>query len=63
MNKLFKILKLINLDGSLTILLIVLKLNGYITWSWIWVASPLWISFFISIIVSTIIMIINTNKK
>jgi len=29
--------------GLLTILFIALKLTGYITWSWIWVLSPLWI--------------------
>lgn len=27
----------------LTIVFIVLKLIGVITWSWIWVLSPLWI--------------------
>lgn len=31
--------------GLLTILFIGLKLTGYITWSWWWVLSPLWISF------------------
>ena len=30
--------------GLLTIALIVLKLIGKISWSWIWVFSPLWIS-------------------
>jgi len=29
--------------GLLTILFIGLKLTGYITWSWVWVLSPLWI--------------------
>jgi len=29
--------------GLLTILLIGLKLTGHITWSWLWVLSPLWI--------------------
>jgi len=29
--------------GLLAILFIALKLTGYITWSWIWVLSPLWI--------------------
>lgn len=27
--------------GFLTLLLIALKLLGYITWSWLWVFSPL----------------------
>jgi len=30
--------------GLLTIVFIVLKLTGYIAWSWWWVLSPLWIS-------------------
>ena len=29
--------------GLLTILFIGLKLTGYITWSWWWVLSPIWI--------------------
>jgi len=35
--------------GLLTILFIGLKLTGYITWSWIWVLSPLWITLLISL--------------
>jgi ABC-type antimicrobial peptide transport system permease subunit len=31
--------------GLLTIALVVLKLTGFINWSWIWVFSPLWIGF------------------
>ena len=30
--------------GLLTIVFIVLKLTGHITWSWWWVLSPLWFS-------------------
>jgi len=30
--------------GLLTILFIALKLTGTITWSWIWVLSPVWIT-------------------
>lgn len=40
----------------LTILFIGLKLGGVINWSWMWVLSPLWISF--SIWMSVLIMII-----
>jgi len=29
--------------GLLTVLFIGLKLTGFITWSWLWVVSPLWI--------------------
>jgi hypothetical protein len=35
----------IGFAGLLTILFIGLKLTGVITWSWLWVLSPLWISF------------------
>jgi hypothetical protein len=35
--------------GLLTILFIALKLTGHITWSWIWVLSPLWISFLVAV--------------
>ena len=34
----------IGFSGLLTIVFIVLKLCEVITWSWIWVLSPLWIS-------------------
>lgn len=29
--------------GMLAILFIGLKLTGYISWSWLWVLSPLWL--------------------
>lgn len=34
----------IDFVGLLTILFIGLKLTGYISWSWWWVLSPIWIS-------------------
>ena len=33
----------IGFGGVLTIAFIVLKLTGYIDWSWWWVLSPIWI--------------------
>lgn len=33
----------IGLFGLLTVLFIGLKLTGYVTWSWLWVLSPLWL--------------------
>lgn len=33
----------IGFGSLLTIVFIVLKLTGYITWSWVWVLAPLWI--------------------
>lgn len=35
--------------GLLTIAFIVLKLTNVIKWSWLWVLSPLWISFLLFI--------------
>ena len=37
--------------GLLTIVFIVLKLLGKITWSWVWVLSPLWIVWAICLII------------
>ena len=34
----------ISFAGLLTIVFIVLKLTGFIAWSWWWVLSPIWIS-------------------
>lgn len=42
--------------GTLTIAFIVLKLIGVINWSWIWVLSPLWISFILGLIILIIIV-------
>lgn len=36
--------------GVLTIVFIVLKLLGKITWSWWWVLSPIWISVIVIIL-------------
>ena len=33
-----------SLAGVLTVIFVVLKLIGVISWSWWWVLSPLWIS-------------------
>lgn len=37
--------------GLLTIVFIALKLMGYITWSWWWVLSPIWISWSLVLII------------
>lgn len=41
----------IGFTGVLTILFIALKLTGYITWSWWWVLSPIWITLLVIIVV------------
>lgn len=48
----------IGFAGLLTVLFIGLKLTGYISWSWLWVLSPLWISFTICIILILIFIIL-----
>ena len=41
---------------------IILKLTGVITWSWIWVLSPLWIGVLLFVIVLIIGIIIQKVK-
>jgi hypothetical protein len=50
--------------GLLTIVFIVLKLLGKITWSWWWVLSPLWISAGLTILVllGILIWVLAVNK-
>jgi hypothetical protein len=43
--------------GLLTLLFIGLKLTGYITWSWLWVLSPLWISICMGIVLFIIFLV------
>jgi hypothetical protein len=40
-----------NLGIILGIIFIVLKLVGIINWSWLWVLSPIWISFVLFVFV------------
>ena len=35
----------LGLSTILFLIFLVLKLTGYITWSWLWVTCPLWIGF------------------
>lgn len=58
----------VNISGVfcclLTIAFIVLKLCKVITWSWVWVLSPLWIGFALAIVVLiiTAIVVAITNR-
>ena len=45
------------LDIVLTIVFIVLKLCDVITWSWVWVLSPIWITWGFIIVVILIVAI------
>ena len=47
----------IGFSGLLTVLFVGLKLTGHITWPWLWVLSPIWISALIAIAIITILLI------
>lgn len=52
--------------GILTIVFIVLKLCKVISWSWLWVLSPIWITVLFWIIVATVYCVYcdySDNKK
>lgn len=44
--------------GLLTIVFITLKLTNYITWSWWWVLSPLWIPVVLVLVIALIVGIV-----
>lgn len=48
----------IGFGGLLTIVFIVLKLCGVITWKWIWVLSPLWISAALVLVIFLLVFIV-----
>lgn len=48
--------------GLLTIVFITLKLLKVITWSWIWVLSPIWISFLLLVLVFVFVFVTTFNK-
>jgi MFS superfamily sulfate permease-like transporter len=47
----------------LTVAFIVLKLTNYITWSWLWVFSPLWISAIIVVIFLGAVLLLEKKEK
>lgn len=49
--------------GLLTIVFITLKLTNYITWSWWWVLSPMWISLSIVLAICVAVFIFYLVKK
>jgi hypothetical protein len=48
----------IGFTGLLTLLFIGLKLTGNITWSWVWVLSPLWISALVVLVILLVAIIV-----
>ncbi len=49
--------------STITLIFTVLKLTNNISWSWLWVLSPTWISACILIIIFAVIMIGGKIKK
>lgn len=49
----------IGFSGLLTIVFIVLKLLKVISWKWIWVLSPLWISTLLFLVILIIWVLMN----
>lgn len=47
----------IGFTGLLTIVFIILKLCGVITWSWWWVLSPLWISAILWVVLVVVVLL------
>lgn len=44
--------------GVLTLIFVVLKLTNVIQWSWVWVLSPLWISFLAGVLIILVFFLI-----
>lgn len=49
----------IGFTGLLTIVFIVLKLIGVISWSWVWVLAPLWIPLALVIVFCIVLWLIS----
>ena len=49
--------------GALTIVFIVLKLCKVISWSWLWVLSPLWLPLVIGVVILFVCVIFDWVKK
>lgn len=44
--------------GLLTIVFIVLKLTGFISWSWLWVLSPIWITTAVVLLIVLVALVV-----
>ena len=53
----------IGFSGILFVVFLILKLTGYIDWSWWWVTAPLWIPFAIAIVFLVISAIVLGLKE
>lgn len=50
--------KLIGFFPALTLIFVVAKIFGYLTWSWVWVFSPMIFEIGLSILIIAVILII-----
>ena len=44
-------------SAILTLIFIVLKLTGNISWSWIWVLAPMWINLILAVVLIIIVAV------
>ncbi len=51
----------IGFTGLLTVLFVGLKLAGIITWSWLWVLSPLWIGLLVGLGFISIVFVMSAD--
>lgn len=49
----------VGFTGLLTIAFIVLKLLGVISWSWVWVLSPIWIDAILVVLLLAVLIILD----
>lgn len=45
----------LSFSSVLTLIFIVLKLTGFIDWSWLWVLAPTWISLLLVIVIAILL--------
>lgn len=50
-------------SGILFVVFLILKLTGYIDWSWWWVTAPLWIPFAIAMIFLVFILAVSVFRE
>lgn len=51
----------ITFPAALTLLFIALKLTNVISWPWIWVLSPIWISFVLFSLILIVVVIFSSR--
>lgn len=50
-------------NGLLTLMFIYLKLTNQVQWSWLWVLSPLWISFALGMVILLVVFAVFYIKE